>query len=94
VQRIALLVLVLFIVWKVLAVIGKRNARSGAEDFSRFSARSRDRRRRQQESREEGRDLAACALCGTNVPIDRMLDAAGGARVCSPECRDRLSEGS
>jgi hypothetical protein len=94
VQRIALLVLVLFIIWKLLSVMGKRHARAGAEDFSKFSARSRERRRRQQEQREADRDLAACALCGTNVPVDRMLIASGGEQVCSPECRDRLGQRS
>jgi hypothetical protein len=77
VQRIALLVLVLFIIWKLLSVMGKRHARAGAEDFSKFSARSRERRRRQQEQREADRDLAACALCGTQRPRGPDADRVG-----------------
>jgi hypothetical protein len=64
-RRILILVIVLLVAWKVLAAWGKRlrQGGAGAEDFSRFSARSRDRRRRVQQDRLEGRELVACARC-------------------------------
>ena len=46
-QRIIIIVALLYVLWRVLAALGRRTAASGkgAEDFSRFNARSRDRRR-------------------------------------------------
>jgi len=88
-QRLLFIVVVLFVAWKILAVWGKRlvSKGAGAEDFSRFSARSRDRRRRVHEQRaQQAPELLACSTCGTLVPTDRAVAGAAGLLFCSPEC--------
>lgn len=90
-QRIALLVLALYIIWRVITIWGRnlQKKSSGSDDFSRFSARSRDRRRRQQErSQRAVEELVACSRCGTLIPMSRAILAHGSRSVCSVECRD------
>jgi hypothetical protein len=89
-QRIAIVICVLFIVWRVLSAYGKRLRRegAGADDFSRFSARRRDRLRRMR-SMEKERTLIACSVCGTYVPMDRVVNGEEGQVFCGEECRLR-----
>lgn len=91
-QRIILIVVVLWAVWKLLSLWGRRSAGAGADEFSRFSSRSRQRRQRERDE-DASDDLIACQVCGTNVPVDRTMLAAGGRRVCSTECLERLDSG-
>ncbi len=90
-QRIALFVLILYVVWRILSAWGRKAASEGrgAEDFSRFSARSRDRRKNPTSVHHQGgSELIECRRCGTLVPADRVL-CRGNDVFCSTECRDR-----
>ncbi len=94
-QRIIIIVAVLYVAWRVLTAIGRRTAEGskGAEDFSRFNARSRDRRRAAKERQAENIELVACAHCGTFIPSDRALGDPQGVVCCSNECQERLESG-
>jgi len=93
-QRILLLVLALFVVWRLLVALGRRVGRSGhgADSFSRFSAERRRRRQEWEARRRDDRpdELVACSRCGTYVPSRRALSSGSGAVYCSPSCRDRV----
>ena len=88
-NRLLLFVIALYVVWRVLTIVGKRLTRraAGSEDFSRFSAR---RRGREGEASASGvtptESLAACSVCGTLVPASRMLQTDGGSPVCGSSC--------
>ncbi len=91
-QRIIIIVVVLYVLWRVLTAMGRRTAASGkgAEDFSRFNARSRDRRRAAKERQAENVELIACAHCGTFIPTDRALTSGDGVVCCSRDCANLL----
>ncbi len=94
-QRILLVVIVLLVVWRILATIGRRLSEKapGADSFSRFSPEAR-RRRRQWASGDGGNtveELVECAVCGTFVPAGRALANGENRFLCSEECRIRLS---
>ncbi len=95
-QRIIIIVALLYVLWRVLAALGRRTAASGkgAEDFSRFNARSRDRRRAAKERQAENVELIACAHCGTFIPSDRALKSGVGAVCCGRRCADALESGA
>jgi hypothetical protein len=84
---------VLFLVWRVLASLTRRRQDSswaGAEDFSRFSARRRDRRQRfrtEPGPEQPPEELVACSVCGTMVPMRRALPSSTGEHYCSERCR-------
>jgi hypothetical protein len=89
-QRILLVVVVLLVVWRILAAVGRRLSERapGADSFSRFSPEAR--RRRRQWSGEEGggvEELVECGHCGTFVPAGRALTAENLGSFCSDECR-------
>jgi hypothetical protein len=95
-SRIVIIVLVLFVAWRVLTSLGKRASATGhgADSYSRFSPRSR---RRRMDQRPGGRDpaleeLLPCAGCGTFVPVDRALRGTDDLLYCSEACR-RLGAG-
>ena len=87
-QRIVVIVAVLYVLWRVLTALGRRvsAAGKGSEDFSRFSVRSRDRRKEAKQRQTANVELIACANCGTFVPGDRALTAGKGVVCCSPQC--------
>lgn len=92
-QRIVLIVIVLVVVWRIAAALGKRQRRTGfgAESYSRFQPLLR-RRRREWSSRlgdEHADHLVACQCCGTYVPSRRALGSGSGEVFCSADCRDR-----
>ena len=90
-QRILLIVAILFLIWRVLSAWGKRLVRDapGADSYSRFSGFKRSQRRRwHSEADSEPEELVACARCGTYVPARRALAVGDGLRFCSQECRD------
>lgn len=95
-QRIIIIVAVLYVLWRVLTAMGRRSAASGrgAEDFSRFNARSRDRRRAAKERQAANVELIACAHCGTLVPADRALSLSSDVVCCSRECATALESGA
>jgi ribosomal protein L32 len=95
-QRILLVVIVLLIVWRILASIGRRLSEKapGADSFSRFSPEAR---RRRQQGGGEGRrmeELVECSTCGTFVPSGRALTNGSGRIFCSEECRHQASASS
>jgi hypothetical protein len=96
-QRILLLVVVLLVVWRVLAAIGRHLAEKapGADSFSRFSPQAR-RRRRQRSDSGVGRveELVECTHCGTFVPSGRALPSDVGRVYCSEDCRERAAVGT
>ena len=95
-QRIIIIVAVLYLLWRVLAAMGRRTVESGkgAEDFSRFNARSRDRRRAAKERKAANVELIACQHCGTFVPSDRALKSSEDVVCCSQKCEMALESGA
>jgi hypothetical protein len=91
-QRILLVVVVLLIVWRILASIGRRLSEKapGADSFSRFSPEAR---RRRQQARGEARtmeELVECIACGTFVPAGRSLTDGDSRAFCSEDCRHQV----
>lgn len=88
-NKIFLIVLVLFVAWRVIGAIGKRLGRegSGADDFSRFSARRRDLAwRRSRREAKGAEDLVACTRCGVHVPASAAVTGEDRASYCSDAC--------
>ncbi len=81
-RRLLIVIAFLYVVWRVLGIIGKRVRRetAGADTFSRFSAR------RKNCSLEGDEPLVACASCGIHVPSSRTVRGTSGS-YCSTECR-------
>lgn len=89
-QRILLVVIVLLVIWRILASIGRRLSERapGADSYSRFSPEARRRRKQWNESGGgEAEELVECVSCGTFVPIGRSLSSGDGAVFCSQACR-------
>ena len=88
-QRILIVVVVLLVVWRILASIGRRLSEKapGADSFSRFSPDAR-RRRKQWSEGQTGtvEELVECAICGTFVPVGRALSDGSSGVFCSEEC--------
>jgi hypothetical protein len=96
-SRIVLFVLALFVIWRVLASLGKRAASAGhgADSFSRFSPRRRRRRLDERRTPSGGvaEELLPCSTCGTFVPSGRaVIDDRNGV-FCSEHCREQLRGG-
>jgi len=89
-QRILIVVVMLLVVWRILASIGRRLAEKapGADSFSRFSPEAR-RRRRQWSDESAGRveELVECNHCGTFVPAGRAVTGGEREAFCSEDCR-------
>ena len=85
-RRIMLIVLFLFAIWRIVTAWGRKVGRNepGADSFSRFSAKAKERRRRREPVPEE---LVACDGCGTYVPVVRALAAGNDRHFCSESCR-------
>ncbi len=81
-RRLLIIIAALYVVWRVLGIIGKRvrRATAGADSFSRFSARRKSR------SLEGDEPLVPCARCGIHVPSSRTVRGGSGS-YCSTECR-------
>lgn len=90
-RKILLVVLVLYAIWRIVTAWGRRLGRDepSADSFSRFSAKSKERRKRGQQPEPE--ELVACDGCGTYVPTERALAADNGRHFCGESCR-RTSE--
>jgi hypothetical protein len=93
-SRIVVIVLALFVVWRLLSALGKRASSRGlgADSYSRFSPEQRRRRAEQRPSGPE--ELLECAACGTFVPRGRAVPGAGDRLYCSTTCRDTDDERS
>jgi len=83
-RRIAFVVLLLYVVWRVLkvwtSVVLKKSR--GAEDYSRFSPRNRQRKN----TAEGAAELGCCSVCGTHVPTERLVGTGSGEFCCSEDC--------
>ncbi|MDX2437323.1 MAG: PP0621 family protein [Acidobacteriota bacterium] len=96
-QRILIVVVVLLVVWRILAAIGRRLAdrAPSADSFSRFSPEAKRRRTQwtggSQKSVEE---LVECTRCGTFVPTGRALTSGEDRTFCSEECRRQSAAAS
>lgn len=91
-QRILIVVVVLLVVWRILASIGRRLSERapGADSFSRFSPEARRRRRQWTGSDSSAaEELVECAVCGTFVPAGRALADGKSRAFCSEDCRGR-----
>jgi ribosomal protein L32 len=88
-QRILLVVVVLLVVWRILASIGRRLSERapGADSFSRFSPEARRRRRQGGGDARTMEELVECTACGTFVPTGRALTDGSSRNFCSEECR-------
>jgi ribosomal protein L32 len=90
-QRILLIVAILFVIWRILSAWGRRLIRDspGADSYSRFSPFKRSQRRRwHSEANSAPEELVACARCGTYVPVRRALSVGDDLRFCGEECRE------
>lgn len=92
-QRILLVIVVLLVVWRTLAAIGRRLSEKapGADSFSRFSPEAR--RRRQQWAGGDANtldELVECAACGTFIPAGRALSDGDSRVFCGEDCRHRV----
>ena len=94
--RIVFLVLALFLMWRVVAALGKRRSAGGlgADSYSRFSPRQRRRRRDLDREHEQHapEELCECRDCGTYVPRGRALPGEGDDVFCSQSCRSAFRE--
>lgn len=81
-ERLLLIVVVLYVVWRVLHSQGRHLLRTsrGADDFSRFS---RDPRRQFEEGAVEGDRLMVCDRCGVVVSEAAAATGDGGERLCA-----------
>ena len=88
-QRILIAVVVLLVVWRILASIGRRLSENapGADYFSRFSPEARRRRRKAGGAVQEMEELVECTVCGTFVPVGRALTDGKSRFFCSEDCR-------
>ena len=91
-QRILLVVVVLLVVWRILASIGRRLSEKapGADSFSRFSPEARRRRRQAAGDARTMEELVECIGCGTFVPTGRTLTDGDSRVFCSEDCRQRV----
>ncbi len=87
-RRLLVLIVILYVLWRILVAVGNRQRRTAAraDDFSRFSARRRDR------FRDEGETLAPCDRCGVHVP-ESWLVAGRSGRYCGEACREAAQRG-
>ena len=90
-QRILLVVIVLLVVWRILASIGRRLSEKapGADSFSRFSPEARRRRQAGGDARTM-EELVECISCGTFIPSGRALTDGDSRVYCSDVCRQRV----
>jgi hypothetical protein len=88
VQRILILVAVLYIAWRLLSAWGKRIAGPGrgADEFSRFSRRRSRRGADTDADESSGAELLQCEGCGTCVPENNVVTSPGGGVFCSHRC--------
>jgi ribosomal protein L32 len=95
-QRILLVVVVLLIVWRILASIGRHLSERapGADSFSRFSPEARRRRRQAEGDQRTMEELVECAACGTFVPAGRALTDGDSRVFCSEDCRHQVRDSS
>lgn len=89
--RVVFIVLALFLVWKVVAALGKRKSVRdlGADSYSRFSPRQRRSRLDLDGEAEKSapEELSECTECGTFIPRERGISGAGDGFFCSRSCR-------
>ncbi len=90
-RRLLVLVLVLYLVWRVLNIVGRRLEQRSRE-ITEEGLAGRGSRRRAATGGGEQERLLPCARCGTLVPASRAL-TSGDASYCSPECRDGAGKG-
>jgi len=92
-QRILLVIVVLLVVWRILATIGRRLSEKapGADSFSRFSPEARRRRRQWTGSGPGVEELVECVACGTFIPAGRALSDGQSRVFCSEDCRRRVT---
>ena len=91
-QRILLVVVVLLVVWRILASIGRRLSEKapGADSFSRFSPEARRRRRQAGSDARTMEELVECTACGIFVPTGRALTDGDSRVFCSEDCRHQV----
>lgn len=91
-EKLLLIVVVLYVVWRVLHSQGRHLLRTsrGADDFGRLS---RDPRRRRDEEPAHGGRLVVCDRCGVVVPEAATVIASGGGRLCESCAGEPAREG-
>jgi glutathione S-transferase len=84
-QRLLILVVVLYVVWRVLYVRGRRLARARVareeEYLSRLWAHGRDWSAGERPTLADD-ELVTCGRCGISVPSRRLQSHADGRRLC------------
>ena len=91
-ERWLLIVVVLYVVWRVLHAQGRHLLRSarGADDYSRFS---RDPQRPRDGMAAEGHLLVVCDRCGVVVPESEVSTGDAGERLCASCAEGPVGEG-
>lgn len=85
-RRLLVVVLILYLVWRVLAIVGRSLERRSRE-ISEEGFGVKGPRKGEAGPEAQRERLVPCAHCGTLVPASRAL-SADGASWCSPRCRD------
>ena len=86
-RRLLILIIVLYVVWRVLGIVGRRRAMADARERVRgVGAKGRDR------GPDRTRQLVPCARCGTLVPEDRAVRGSDGNLYCAATCLEAGTE--
>jgi len=91
-RRLLIFITVLYVVWRVLIIIGKRIQKKAAS-ANPFAGFSRNGSSRPTDEAGQGEQLVACSQCGTLLPASRALRGPHGVVFCSEKCR-ALARGS
>ncbi len=90
-RRLLIFVIVLYIVWRLLGIVGRRlRGEDARERVARRSARGSG----PDGTSNEVRRLVACARCGTLVPEDRAVRGPGGELFCKRSCLEPVASGT
>jgi len=90
VRRLLVFIIVLYVVWRVLIIVGRRiQGKGGAR--RPFQEGFGSGREREKPGAGRGERLVPCAGCGTMVPESRALGDAEGRFFCSERCRNTAS---
>lgn len=89
-RRLLFFIIILYVVWRVLNIVGRRlRRRAGvANPFRRGAGQDADRRGKTPATPEQ---LVSCARCGTLLPASRAVRGANGKIFCSYECSELMS---
>jgi len=83
IQRVLIFLVLLYLVWRVLGIRGRKLSRELRESGIGREPRSRPV--------DPSQPLVRCAGCGTFFPAERIQRDRDGLGYCSDDCRQRLA---